>query len=145
MLFRAGIALLACLAALSAGCATIDQHEKVAGWPDLKLVEHYVPDEVMRKRCSKYVPLGLFPEACAEFYFDRGECHVWYSAQFPPQPFVKEHERLHCQGYGHPGSSNMKDILARYQAAQRAAAEAAANAAAGGSAAAAVKGAAKGG
>ena len=124
MVLRAGIALIALL--LTGACATIDQHEKVAGWPELRLVEHYVPDATMRQRCAKYVPFGLFPESCAEFYFDRGECHVWYSREFPPQPYVKEHERLHCQGYAHVGDTSMRDILARYQAQQRAAAASAA-------------------
>ena len=116
-----GLALLF----LAGGCATIDQHEKVAGWPELRIVEHYVPDEAMRQRCAKYVPFGLFPEACAEFYFDRGECHVWYSADYRPQPYVMEHERLHCRGYGHPGDTTMRDVLARYRAQQRAAGAAA--------------------
>jgi hypothetical protein len=115
MLLRPGfIPLLAlALAALAGGCAVIDRHEKVAGWPELRIVEHYVPDEAMRKRCSKY---ALLPEACAEFYFDRGECHVWYSADYPPMPFVVAHERLHCQGYDHAGDTSMRDVLARYEA-----------------------------
>ena len=120
MLSRAGLAFLFC--ALASGCAVIDQHEKVAGWPELRLVEHYVADAAMRQRCAKYVPFGLFPEACAEFYFDRGECHVWYSKDFPPQPYVKEHERLHCEGYAHLGDGSMRDILARYNATRSAAA-----------------------
>ena len=80
----------------------------------------------MRARCAKYVPFGLFPEACAEFYFDRGECHVWYSRQFPPLQYVKEHERLHCRGYDHPGETTLKDILVRYRAQRPAAAGASA-------------------
>jgi hypothetical protein len=132
MFSRAAIALLSLM--LLAACALIDRHEKLAGWPELRLVEHYVPDEAMRARCAKYVPFGLFPEACAEFYFDRGECHVWYSREYPPQPYVKEHERLHCRGYAHVGDTSMREILARYQAARSASAEAARSAAAGGSA-----------
>jgi hypothetical protein len=111
------LAALACL--LGAGCSTIDTHERVAGWPQLKLVEHYVPDDVMRARCSKYVSFGFLPEACSEFYFDSGECHVWYNADYRPPQFVIEHERLHCQGYDHPGESTLRDILARYEARQR--------------------------
>lgn len=104
------------------GCTTIDQHEKVAGWPQLRLVEHYVPDAEMRSRCAKYVPFGFLPEACAEFYFDRGECHVWYSADYPPTQYVMRHERLHCAGYDHPGDTNLHDVLARYEAGRRSAA-----------------------
>ena len=120
---RAGFTLpaLFALAALAAGCATIDHHEPVAGWPELRIVEHYVPDAELRSRCAKYVPLGLFPESCAEFYFDRGECHVWYNADFRPQPYVMEHERLHCRGYDHAGDTTLRDVLARYNAERRAA------------------------
>jgi hypothetical protein len=122
MRWHAGfIPLLAVLAA----CSTIDSHEKVAGWPELKLVEHYVPDDVMRGRCAKYVSFGFLPEACAEFYFDRGECHVWYNADYRPPQFVIAHERLHCQGYDHPGDTTLRDILTRYEARQRAAGAAA--------------------
>jgi hypothetical protein len=31
---------------------------------------------------------------------------------------VIEHERLHCQGYDHPGESTMRNILARFNARQ---------------------------
>ncbi len=119
MPWRAGLLPLAACAAVLAGCSTIDQHEKVAGWPELRIVEHYVPDAELRSRCAKYVPFGLFPEACAEFYFNRGECHVWYNADFRPQPYVMEHERLHCQGYDHPGDTSLRDALARYNAERR--------------------------
>lgn len=126
MFLRAGAAFLVPLLALAAaGCASIDEHEKVAGWPELRLVEHYVADEQMRQRCAKYMPFGFLPEACAEFYFDQGECHVWYSADWPPQPYVIAHERLHCQGYDHPGETTLRDVLVRYEAARRAAGAAA--------------------
>ena len=119
MLFR--VACLAAAAALLPACSTIDSHEKVEGWPQLRIVEHFIPDDAMRRRCAKYVPLGLMPEACAEFYFDRGECHIWYSADFRPQPYVMEHERLHCRGFDHPGGSSLQEALARYNAERRAA------------------------
>jgi hypothetical protein len=115
MRLRAGIALFS-LIVMAGGCSTIDRHEKVAGWPELRVVEHYVPHDVMRGRCAKYVAFGFLPEACAEFYFDRGECHVWFDADYPPATYVVEHERLHCAGYDHPGSSGMRETLARYHA-----------------------------
>lgn len=92
-------------------CSLIDTHKRVEGWPILRLVEHYVPDSVMKERCAKYVPFGFMPEACAEFYFAQGECHVWYSADYPPTHYVMQHERLHCQGYDHVGSTNLRDVL----------------------------------
>jgi hypothetical protein len=125
MRFPARFGLLSLVLA-AAACATIDQHEKVSGWPELRVVEHRIPDGALRKHCSKYVAFGMLPEACSEFYFDRGECHVWFNADYPPQPYVVKHELLHCQGYDHPGDHNLRDILARYEAQKRARTQAAA-------------------
>jgi hypothetical protein len=93
-------------------------HERVEGWPELEIVEHHVPHAVMRSRCAKYVGFGMAPIACAEFDLAGGRCHVWFSADFPPSKSVLEHERLHCQGYDHPGETTMRDILARFNASQ---------------------------
>jgi hypothetical protein len=106
--------IFAILAALAAGCAM--DHQRVEGWPALRIVEHYVPHAEMRDRCVRYAGFGMSPEACAEFYLDRNECHIWLSADFPPQKFVVEHERLHCAGYDHIGSTNMAQALSRHQA-----------------------------
>ena len=105
---------LACLspffAALVAGCSTID-HQRVEGWPALEIIEHRVPHAEMRDRCSRYVGFGMAPEACAEFDLAARKCHIWYSADFPPQRFIVQHERLHCAGYDHIGSTGMKRLL----------------------------------
>lgn len=95
------------------GCSTIG-HEKVAGWPALRVIEHYVPHAAMRDKCA---PAGSWMgpvEACALFLLDKGECHIFYSADFPPQNWIVEHERLHCSGVDHVGSQNMRDLLARW-------------------------------
>ena len=111
--------LAAALLAAAAGCSTIDEHNRVEGWPELRVIEHYVSDDAMRERCSKYVSFGMLPEACSEFNFVRGECHIWYSADFRPQPYVMEHERRHCEGFDHPGGSSLREALARYNAGRR--------------------------
>lgn len=102
------------LAALLAGCTTIEKHERVEGWPKLEIVEHYVPHAEMRDRCVQYVGFGMSPEACAEFDLVARKCHIWFSADFPPQAFIVRHEHLHCAGYDHPGSTAMRQYLARY-------------------------------
>jgi hypothetical protein len=107
---------LVVFAALAAGCSTMG-HQRVEGWPALRIVEHRVPHPEMRDRCARYVGFGMSPEACAEFYLDRNECHIWLSADFPPQKFIVDHERLHCAGYDHTGSTNMAQALRRHQAA----------------------------
>lgn len=119
--------LFVLLAALLAACATVD-HERVEGWPKLEIVEHYVPRAEMQDRCVRYVGFGMAPEACAEFDLATRKCHIWYSADSPPLSFVRKHERLHCAGYDHVGSTAMQQFLTQHQIRQ-----AAASAAAGGS------------
>lgn len=97
-----------------AGC-TIVGHERVLGWPELEVVEHYVPHHVMRDRCAKYVPFGMSPDACMEFNLHAGTCDIWYSSEFPPSASVKEHERLHCRGYDHIGGSVLKNAVAAWK------------------------------
>jgi hypothetical protein len=111
--------LLAVLAALAAGCSAIGHH-RVEGWPKLEIVEHYVPHAEMRDRCVRYVGWGMEPAACAEFDLARGKCHIWFSADFPPQKFIIDHERLHCAGYDHTGSTAMQRFLERHLASQAA-------------------------
>jgi hypothetical protein len=102
------------LLAFLAGCTSI-AHEKVEGWPKLRVTERYVPAEVMRERCGKYVGFGMMPLACAEFDLARGTCDIWLSEDFAPRKVI-EHERKHCEGYDHAGASGLKEFLARYRA-----------------------------
>ena len=103
----------ALLAALAAGCSIVG-HEKVAGWPQLEIVEHYVPMAQMRDRCAPYVGFGMTPEACAEFDLANRKCHLWFNGDFPVQEFIVKHERLHCAGYDHVGSTNMARFLQQH-------------------------------
>lgn len=105
------------IAVVLAGCASIG-HERVEGWPELTVYEHYVPHHVMRDKCVKYTPMGTSPEACAEFDFFNKRCDIWYSADFPPTQAVIKHERLHCAGYDHLWSTDMRDWLVLMQGLQ---------------------------
>lgn len=102
------------LAFLLSAC-TVMSHERIEGWPSLQVTEHYVPHAQMRDRCAKYVGFGMSPIACAEFYLNKGECHIWYSKDSLPPRFVIEHERQHCAGFDHIGSTNMRNLLARWR------------------------------
>ena len=104
---------LVLLAALLPACATMD-HERVEGWPELEIVEHFVPHGEMQDRCLKYVGFGMTPEACAEFDLAARKCHIWYSADHPPMGFVRKHERLHCTGHDHVGSTAMQQLLTQH-------------------------------
>ena len=99
--------------ALLMGCTTIDPENRVQGWPQLTVVEHYVPVAQMRARCDKYAGAFMLPLACAEFFLDRGECHLWFDET--PHPSVVQHERLHCLGYGHPGDDTMHKMFADWK------------------------------
>jgi hypothetical protein len=111
-------AVILALLFLLPGCAVIG-HQKVAGWPQLAVIEHYVPNKAMRDRCAQYVGFGMSPEACAQFDFARGRCDIWYSADFPPGSYVITHEREHCLGYEHEGETGMAEALARYKSSLR--------------------------
>ncbi len=110
---RARAVLLAPLALLAGACAGIG-HEKVAGWPALRVFEHYVPGHEIRERCAQYVAYGKTPLACAEFRFEAGRCDIWYSADAPLARRVIEHERAHCQGYDHPGETTLLERLQQH-------------------------------
>lgn len=96
-----------------AACSVID-HQRVEGWPELQVVEHRVPAEEMVARCQKYVGAASLPLACAEFKLAARRCDIWLSESFAPRAVV-EHERLHCAGYDHVGSTNMKRLLEAHQ------------------------------
>lgn len=110
------ILALAAIAIALQGCATIDTHERVNGWPNLKMTEHYVPHHVMRDKCVRYAPFGMSPEACAEIDFANATCDIYYSADFPPLKSFIEHERLHCDGFSHPGDTTLADAWLAYKA-----------------------------
>jgi hypothetical protein len=97
-----------------AGCSVMNGHEKVAGWPELKIIEHHVPHAEMRDRCQRAVSLFASPEGCTYFYLDRSEAHIYVSKEFPNE-MVLRHERLHAVGYDHIGSKNMLRMLENWK------------------------------
>ena len=105
--------LVALSAALS-GCASIDTHQRVPGWPELKIVEHHVAAEEVLKRCQQFARFSV-PEGCTLFYFHRSEAHIYVRKDFPA-PWVLNHERLHAAGYDHRGSTAMQRMLETWRA-----------------------------
>lgn len=111
--FAAAIAALLTLT----GCSGmfIDSHTPApADWPELRVIEHRVSRDEMAERCSKYVPWYSSVEACAEWHFARGECHVWITPD--SMRFVVEHELMHCRGLDHPGDSTARDAWHAFSA-----------------------------
>jgi hypothetical protein len=68
--------------------------------------EHKVGLLEAYRRCSPYVALGMWPLGCAVFDLNERTCHVYYTWEW-----VRKHERLHCEGHDHPGSTHMADHL----------------------------------
>ena len=111
---KKNVVLLAVLSAALTGCASIDHHEPVPGWPALKIVEYHVATEEMLERCQRFVRFSV-PEGCTLFYFDRSEAHIYVRKDLPAR-WVLNHERLHAAGYDHRGSTAMQQMLEAWKA-----------------------------
>ena len=74
-----------------------------------------MPADEMMQRCRRYAGPGALPLACAEFNLAARRCDIWLSQSFAPRSLV-QHERLHCTGYDHVGSTNMQRFLQQYHA-----------------------------
>ncbi len=112
---KKNIVLSAVLGASLTGCATIDTHQRVPGWPELKVVEHHVTGEEVVERCQQNAPRFTVPEACTLFYLPHGEAHI-YVRKDSAYRWVLNHERLHAAGYDHVGSTAMQRMLETWKA-----------------------------
>ena len=104
------------LAAISA-CTSIDPHNRVEGWPELQVIEYRVAYEEMRRRCDRYVAFGMIPLACAEYNLAARYCYIWLDRDYAPSSVVA-HERMHCLGFDHYGSTSMADSFRQWRAAR---------------------------
>jgi hypothetical protein len=64
------------------------------------IIEHHIERGDMVARCAKWMQPMQVAEACAEWSFQTKECHIWYGTEFPLW-FVRDHERMHCNGWMH--------------------------------------------
>ena len=99
--------ILGGILALSA-CSTISHIPPPSDFPVLKEIVHIVSTREKNDVCAKYGPPFTYVEACAEWYFETRECHIWLDKDFL-QEYQIEHERMHCKGYDHPGSTVIFD------------------------------------
>lgn len=113
------ILALAAALALSA-CTVMNEHRAPdPRWPALNTIEHEVSTFEMLRRCYQYVSLpmklaGGIPFACAEINLDENRCDIWFTAD--SDPFILEHEHLHCKGYDHHGDDQLRNFLAEWLA-----------------------------
>lgn len=113
--------LLALAAALAmSACTVMNEHQAPdPQWPALQVVEHEVSAIEMLRRCYRFVSLpmkllGAIPFACAEINLVENRCDIWFTAD--SDPFILEHERLHCKGYDHHGDTTLRDFLRAHKA-----------------------------
>lgn len=111
-------AIVIALLALS-GCATIDKHTPPpAEWPRLEVREHTVSTGAMLGKCYATLSLpekliGSIPLACAWINLALKTCDIYITA-WSPQAVI-DHEREHCLGMDHVGSSTLADLLRSYR------------------------------
>lgn len=110
---------------LLTGCTVMGHRDAPVDWPRLKVIEHHVSSREMADVCYANIKvpmwlrlLGANLEGCALIYFDKKECHVWVSSDFPDAR-VLAHERLHCRGYDHESSSTLADAWKEWKRAPR--------------------------
>ena len=147
---RACSPLLAVLAAAAvagmAGCTAMAYAPAPQDFPRLRVVEHHLPHAEFKDKCTPAVRsghhiatgafallLGASPvpaaiaglvgpsvEACAQLDFARSECHVYFSADFPPAAIWVRHEReRRCRGHDNVGDRVIRDAWAAHKLHQR--------------------------
>ena len=87
------------------GCSVIDYSKRVEGWPDLKEDLRVVSNEEMYDVCSKFGPMPL---GCVQVWFKPPLCRIWITES---GGYTEEHEKAHCRGYDHIGSTYMQNLI----------------------------------
>ena len=88
---------------LLSGCSTLSSH-KTEGWPQMTVTENYVSEAEVKDRCGN-------PEflACAYSNVCSKTCNIWLPKGAPE--WLVKHERGHCEGYDHPGSTVFEQLM----------------------------------
>lgn len=110
------VCVLLVIALISSGCTAINIHEKPpANWP--KLQERVVQTGFVELQgiCGHgivtTVLLGYFCSAWTVVNFDDMTCTIYTSTD---DEYVMEHERAHCKGRDHFGSSALRDYAEKW-------------------------------
>lgn len=88
------------------GCAAMGSNAP-ADWPNLRVEVNRVTTKEMWDVCLQYTPFLSTPEACAQVYFEEGKCVVTLDKNLGDGHL--EHEKLHCKGHDHIGSSTFSN------------------------------------
>ena len=92
------------------GCTAIDMHrEPPKDWPKLTVTEHKVGFWELQTICGGSVIAQYV--ACARIFFKDNACKIYYVSGDEYGRLAVEHEREHCNGRDHVGSSALRDAL----------------------------------
>lgn len=95
------------------GCASIDYDRgPAADWPALEIRIIKQDFKQVQRTCRNDFWPAQQVNGCAIFEFAALICHIY---TWTDDRRVIEHERAHCAGYDHPGSSAMRDAWARFK------------------------------
>lgn len=107
------VVLPACAAPQLEQEGAIDFSRRPADWPELEIQVQTVTPATFAAMCAgAHRASGYNQVGCAVAYFCQRRCTVWISdVQLLEHQLqlVVGHERAHCRGYDHPGSSTMRD------------------------------------
>lgn len=107
--------LLILVLSLLAGCTMIDiQSSLPADWPILQERVSYGADAIRATGCP-FNPV-LFSTGCANINFDTGICTIAILSDDEYGALTLEHEREHCKGRDHAGSTALADYWATWKA-----------------------------
>jgi hypothetical protein len=104
------------LVALLTGCSTIDHRSAPADWPQLEEKILYVNGATLFKYCESNL-LTDFAFACSRISFERRVCYIIMPEQTADgsQPWLLAHEREHCAGKDHKGSTSIADAWEKWK------------------------------
>jgi len=98
----------AILAVTLTACTAIDTHRQPpADWPNLEVTVQKVGFWELQRVCGGNLITQYF--GCAWIYFATMVCNVFYAADDESAVYVIEHEKMHCRGHDHIGSSMLAD------------------------------------
>lgn len=97
---------------LLSGCATVIDAGRPppSDWPQLKETVIHTSSRVAKQLCASekldYV------DACTIIAFSKNECNIYTTTD---DPDVMAHERMHCKGYDHVGSTTLRDAWEKWK------------------------------
>jgi len=98
----------AILAMTLTACTAIDTHRQPpSDWPALTVNVQKVGFWELQRVCGGNVLMQYF--GCAIIYFAMMLCRIYYAADDESAEYVIGHEKMHCRGHDHIGSSALAD------------------------------------